>query len=190
MLLVCDDAIFPVLEFAAGQQVSDARLRYELRPEKQERQPQAGISLPEPGEAPYGQWSSGEAGANWPQSQQWQVSLLAYPRADCQGRIMQSRPCLHSLHGTIIPGMRPGVLTTQSLLRAWYAVFSTPYLQLVLLWLWQCSGRKGCSSMLQGLLRDSAELVYLVGQSTGAHSVFMRCAGGHVPSGVRRPRKE
>lgn len=57
----------------------DKRLRYELRPDKQERQPQAGISLPEPGEAPYGQWSGGEAGAGRPQTQQWQVSWHLAP---------------------------------------------------------------------------------------------------------------
>ena len=61
------------------EQVTDERLRYDLRPDLAERQPQPGISLPEPGEARYGQWSGGAAGSGWPRAQQWQVHCSVLP---------------------------------------------------------------------------------------------------------------
>ncbi|KAK9832484.1 hypothetical protein WJX81_001075 [Elliptochloris bilobata] len=57
--------------------VTDERLRFELRPDVGDRQPQSDISLPEPGEASYGQWSGGAAGPGWPRAQQWQDNV--YP---------------------------------------------------------------------------------------------------------------
>jgi len=77
-------------------QMVDERLRYELRPDLQERQPQAGTSLPEPGEATYGQWSGGAAGAGWPRAQQWQVrarlgQAVAGRCWRCRARVLAQR---------------------------------------------------------------------------------------------------
>ena len=96
--------------------MSDKRLRYELRPDLQERQPQAGISLPEPGEAPYGQWSGGEAGAGWPQTQLWQVSWHLAPAlhmlASSGALVMYSyaAPLLHKVVCRCSPLMYKGVV--------------------------------------------------------------------------------
>ena len=84
------------LTCAPRAQVVDERLRYELRPDLQERQPQAGTSLPEPGEATYGQWSGGAADAGWPRVQQWQVrarlrQALGGRCGHCRARVLAQR---------------------------------------------------------------------------------------------------